>query len=74
MYSVPRPRWLCVATGTALEDALDLVVAEAVVESRSRAAAPTSPCAHGQAVIPCAVTPTTRLVPRSVATAIPCSV
>ncbi len=33
-----------------------------------------SSCAHGQAVMPCAVTPISRRVPSSLATAPPCSV
>ena len=42
-----------------LEDALDLRLAEALARAAARcAAAPTSCCAHGQAVIPWAATPT----------------
>ena len=41
--------------------------------SRSAARPATSPCAHGQALIPLASTPTTRFVPCSVAAAIPIS-
>ena len=53
MCSVPRPRWLWVATGTASRIALDLVVGEAVGRAAARASAPaTSSCAHGQAVMP----------------------
>ncbi len=73
--SVARPRWLCVATGTLARIALDLLLAEALARRAARARAPaTSSCAHGQAVMPVAETPTVRRVPCAKATARPCSV
>jgi hypothetical protein len=57
-----------------VEDALDLGVGEAVGGERSRAWPATICCAHGHAVMPCAATPTSRRVPRSLATAEPYSV
>ena len=70
--SVPRPRWLCVASGTSsrIRSTSSPKPASA---SRSAARPRTSPCAHGQALIPVASTPTTRRAPASVAAAIPIS-
>jgi hypothetical protein len=73
-WSVPRPRWLCVATGTASKIRSISCSPKPSSISRLRALACTSVWAHGQAVMPWAVTPTSRLVPASPATAMPCSV
>ena len=57
-----------------LEDAVDVRLVEAGLERGARLAWPrTSPCAHGQALIPVASTPTTRLLASCVAAAIPIS-
>ena len=48
--------------------------AQTLVQASSREADCTSVWAQGQAVIPCAVTPTIRRVPAAEATAMPCSV
>ena len=74
MCSVPRPRWLWVATGTASRICSISSSSKPSLSSRSRAVPATSSCAHGQAVIPWAVTPISRRVPSSVQTAEPCSV
>ena len=51
--SVASPRWLCVATGTLLEDrARSARSLKPCSARRSRARAATSSCAHGQAVMP----------------------
>ena len=73
-WRVPRPRWLCVATGTTSRIRSTSSSLKPSSSSATRAPAATSSCAHGQAVMPCAATPTTRRVPRSEATASPCSV
>ena len=57
--------------GDGVEDALDLVVGEAVGARRSRARPASSPWAQGQAVMPWASTPVSVRVPRSEATAVP---
>ena len=64
MCSVPRPRWLCVATGTASKMRSISSSEKPSLVRRSRAWPATSCCAHGQAVMPCAATPTSRRVPR----------
>ena len=72
MCSVPRPRWLWVATGNAVEDALDLVVREAVLRqplARAVGDELLGAGAGGHALAP--TTPTMRRVPRSDATAAP---
>ncbi len=74
MCSVPSPRWLWVATGTASKMRSISSSSKPSSDSRSRAAPPTSSCAHGHAVMPWAATPTIRRVPRSEATAEPNSV
>ena len=61
--SVPRPRWLCVAIGTSSRIRSMSVGAYPASASRSAARPATSPCAHGQALIPVASTPTTRFDP-----------
>ena len=71
MYSVPRPRWLWVATGTASKTRSISASEKPSASSRSRDAALTSSCAHGQAVMPWAVTPISRRVPAALATATP---
>ena len=68
MWSVPRPRWLCVATGTCSKMRSISSSVKPSAASRSRELPATSCCAHGQAVMPCAATPTSRRVPRSEAT------
>ena len=55
--SVPSPRWLCVATGTASKIRSISSSPKPSASSRSRELACTSVCAHGQAVMPWAVTP-----------------
>ena len=75
MCSVPSPRWLWVATGTASRILLDLVRRRSPRRRAARARrAATSSCAHGHAVMPWAVTPISRRVPSSLLTAEPCSV
>ena len=54
-----------------LEDPLDLVAGSPPRASRSAARPRTRPCAHGQALIPVASTPTTRREPAPFAAAIP---
>jgi hypothetical protein len=73
MCSVPSPRWLCVATGTASKIRSISASLKPPSVSRSRERASTSFCAHGHAVMPCARTPTSRRVPNSLATATPSS-
>ena len=68
------PRWLCVATGTAWNTRAISSSVKPSARSRSCERSVTISCAHGQAVIPCACTPTSRRVPRSEATAEPNSV
>ena len=54
-WSVPMPRWLCVATGTAVEHARSISSSvKPSARSRSRARAATARCAYGDAVMPCA--------------------
>ena len=72
--SVPSPRWLCVATGTASKTCAISSSEKPWASSRSREDSWTSVCAHGQAVMPAAVTPISRRVPSGPATAEPCSV
>ena len=74
MRSVPRPRWLWVATGTEANTRSISSSEKPCSTSRSRDAPWTSSCAHGQAVMPAAVTPISRRVPDAPATAEPCSV
>ena len=71
--SVPIPRWLCVATGTASNTRSISSSEKPCSTSRSRELSWTSVCAHGQAVMPVAVTPIMRRVPVGPATAEPCS-
>ena len=71
---MPSPRWLCVATGTASKMRSISSSPNPSACSRSRELACTSVCAHGHAVMPWAVTPMSRRVPASPATAAPCSV
>ena len=71
--SVPRPRWLCVASGTSSRIRSTSSPRSRPRASRSAARSRTSPCAHGQALIPVASTPTTRRVPCVDAAAIPIS-
>ena len=73
MCSVPRPRWLWVATGTASKMRSISSSEKPSPASRSCARACTSVCAHGHAVMPWARTPISRRVPRSDATAAPSS-
>ena len=68
------PRWLWVATGTSLEDLVDLGGVVAAAARRSRAPEATSSCAQGQAVMPWAWTPVRVRVPWAEATAVPNSV
>ena len=63
--SVPRPRWLWVATGTCSKIRSICSSSKPSASRRSRDASATRPWAHGQAVMPCAATPTSRRVPRS---------
>jgi hypothetical protein len=65
------PRWLWVATGTASNTRAISSSVKPPSRSRSCARSITISCAHGQAVMPCASTPTSRRVPRSEATALP---
>ena len=65
MWSVPRPRWLCVATGTASKMRSISSSVKPSATSRSRERPATSSCAHGHAVMPWAATPTSRRVPCS---------
>ena len=74
MRSVPSPRWLWVATGTASNTRAISSSEKPCASSRSREDSWTSVCAHGQAVMPVAVTPISRRVPSGPATAEPCSV
>ena len=69
--SVPRPRWLWVAMGTSSRICSIASASKPASVSRSAARPATSPCAHGQALIPVASTPTTRLAVLAVAAAIP---
>ena len=62
--SVPRPRWLCVASGTSSRIRSTSSSSKPASPSRSAARSRTSPCAHGQALIPFASTPTSRRVPQ----------
>ena len=71
MCSVASPRWLWVATGTLLQDPLDLPVAEVVRGEALAGAGGDQLLRAGQAVIPVADTPTMRRVPCSKATARP---
>ena len=71
MCSVPMPRWLCVATGTASKMRSISSSVKPSSRSRSRARSVTISCAHGQAVMPWAWTPTSRRVPLADATAEP---
>ena len=73
MYSVPRPRWLWVATGTASKMRSISSSEKPSSCRRARELASTSFCAHGHAVMPCARTPISRRVPYSEATAPPSS-
>ena len=68
---MPRPRWLCVATGTAAKMRRISSSVKPSATRRSRERPATSSCAHGHAVIPWAATPTRRRVPCSEATAEP---
>ena len=70
--SVPRPRWLCVAIGTRSR-MRSTSSRESGLREPLRGAAATRPCAHGQALIPVASTPTTRRERVPVAAAIPIS-
>ena len=72
--SVPRPRWLCVASGTSSRMRSTSPSANPASSSRSLAAPRTSPCAQGQALMPEASTPTTRRTRSGDAAAIPISV
>ena len=74
MWSVPRPRWLWVATGTASRIFSMSSSSKPCVSRRVRALPATSSWAHGHAVMPWAVTPISRRVPSSVHAAEPCSV
>ena len=58
--SVPRPRWLCVASGTSSRIRSTSPSAKPASSRRSVARPRTRPCAHGHALIPVASTPTTR--------------
>ena len=72
MWSVPRPRWLCVATGTISRiRSISASAKPSSLEALARRAPAISSWAHGQAVMPGAATPTSRRVPRSEATADP---
>jgi hypothetical protein len=68
---VPRPRWLCVATGTASKIRSISSGEKPSATRRSRERVWTSPWAHGHAVMPWARTPISRRVPRSLDTAVP---
>ena len=57
MYSVPSPRWLWVATGTASKMRSISSSVKPSAASRSRERPATSSCAHGHAVMPWAATP-----------------
>ena len=72
--SVPWPRWLCVASGTSSRMRSTSPSAKPASSRRSAAAPRTSPCAHGQALMPHASTPTTRRTRAGDAAAIPISV
>ena len=74
MYSVPSPRWLWVATGTAPKMRSTSSAVKPSASSRSRERPSISPCAHGHAVMPWARTPMSRRVPCADATAEPSSV
>ena len=76
MCSVAEAALVVRGDGHALEDPLDLLLARSRPSAQplARARPATSSCAHGQAVMPVAETPTIRRVPRSEATARPCSV
>ena len=65
MCSVPSPRWLCVATGTASKMRSISSSEKPSSSRRSRERAWTSVCAHGHAVMPWARTPISRRVPAS---------
>jgi len=71
MWSVPMPRWLWVATGTASNTRAISSSVKPSARRRSCDRSMTSSCAHGQAVMPWASTPTMRRVPRSLAMAEP---
>ncbi len=68
---MPIPRWLCVATGTASNTRAISSSLKPSSVSRSCERSITSSCAHGQAVMPWASTPTRRRVPRADETAEP---
>ena len=68
------PRWLWVATGTASNTRSISSSLKPSSRRRSRERSVTISCAHGQAVMPWACTPTSRRVPRADATAEPNSV
>ncbi len=72
---MPRARWLWVATGTSRRIALDLRRREkpSVAQSRPRPGRRCSPCAHGHAFMPWAVTPTMRRLVWVLAAAMPMS-
>ena len=74
MWSVPMPRWLCVATGTASNTRAISSSVKPSSRRRSCERSITISCAHGQAVMPWASTPTSRRVPAAHATAEPNSV
>src|SRR5919108_4165574 len=71
IYSVPRPRWLCVASGTSSRIRSTSSWSKPASSSRSVARPRTRPCAHGHALIPVASTPTIRRTRVSDAAAIP---
>ena len=71
MCNVPRPRWLCVATGTWSKMRSISSSLKPSSSSRSRELPMTSCWAQGQAVMPWAATPTSRRVPVAEATATP---
>ncbi len=71
MCRVPSPRWLCVATGTWSKIRAISSSEKPSSASRSRELPMTSCCAHGQAVMPWAATPTIRRVPAADAIAEP---
>ena len=71
--SVPRPRWLCVASGTSSKIRVTSPSTNPASSRRSVARSRTRPCAHGQALIPVASTPTTRRTRSPAAAAIPIS-
>ena len=58
--SVPRPRWLWVASGTSSRIRSTSSSSNPASSRRSAARPRTRPCAHGQALMPVASTPTTR--------------